>query len=69
MPLMPAALKSVPWVTVLLRLKTSVPLSVIELLVESEPVVPPLPICRVPALIVGAAGVGVRSGQHQLSWT
>ena len=37
---------------VLLRLKVSVPLLVIALLVEREPVVPPLPIWSVPAPMV-----------------
>ena len=36
-------LKSVPCVTALLRLIVRLPLSVIVLLVESEPVVPPFP--------------------------
>ena len=45
-------LKSVPCVIVLLRLKASVPLSVMELLVDSEPVVLPAPICNVPPLMV-----------------
>jgi hypothetical protein len=35
-----------------LRLKTSVPLLVIALLEEMEPVVPPVPIWSVPALMV-----------------
>ena len=52
-PLM-ALLKLVPWVMVSLRLKASVPLLVMALLVEREPVVPPFPIWSVPALIVVA---------------
>jgi hypothetical protein len=51
MPLSTEA-KSVPWVMVLFRLKASVALLMITLLEEREPVVPPLPIWRVPALIV-----------------
>ena len=47
-----ALAKSVPCVTVLLRLNTRVALSVMELLVESDPVVPPAPTCSVPALMV-----------------
>ena len=47
-------LKSVPCVTVLLRLKASVALSVIALPVASVPVPPPAPSCNVPALIVVA---------------
>ena len=50
-PLMAAVLKLVPWVTVSVRLKASVALLVIALLVESAPVVLPLPSCKVPALI------------------
>ena len=49
-PLM-TLLKSVPWVMVSLRLKASAPLLTMLLLVESEPVVPPLPIWSVPALM------------------
>ena len=45
-------LKLVPWVIVLLRLKVSVPSFMIELDADKEPDVEPLPICRVPALIV-----------------
>ena len=52
-PLM-TLLKSVPWVMVSLRLKASAPLLTMLLLVEREPVVPPLPIWSVPALIVVA---------------
>ena len=44
--------KSVPWVKVFERLKVSVPLFTIALDDEREPVVPPTPICRVPAEIV-----------------
>ena len=44
--------KSVPWVMVLERLKTSTPLLAIALELESEPVVPPAPIDKVPAVIV-----------------
>ncbi len=51
LPLMTLA-KSVPWVSVLLRLNSSVALLVIALLAEREPVAPPAPICRVPSLIV-----------------
>ena len=43
-PLMPVPLKSVPCVTLLLRLKTRVPLSVMALPVGSAPTVPPSPI-------------------------
>ena len=46
--------KSVPCVIVLLRLKESVPLLVIALLADKEPVVPPAPTCKVPALMVVA---------------
>jgi hypothetical protein len=46
--------KSVPWVTVLLRLKISVPLFVMELLEERLPAAPPLPIWSVPPVIVVA---------------
>ena len=46
------ALKSVPWVTVLERLKASVALFVMALVLESDPVEPPLPIWSVPALMV-----------------
>ena len=47
-------LKSVPCVIVLLRLKASVPLLVMLLLGDNDPVIPPAPICKVPALIVVA---------------
>ena len=50
-PLM-TLLKSVPWAMVLLRLKASVPLFVIALDVERDPVVLPLPSWSVPALMV-----------------
>jgi len=40
--------KFVPWAMLSLRLKTRTPLLVMVLLVERLPVVPPLPICRVP---------------------
>ena len=53
-PEMALPLKSVPCETALLRLIVRLPLSVIVLLVESEPVVPPLPSWSVPALIVVA---------------
>ena len=53
-PEIPAVLKSVPWVTVLLRLNERVPLLRIALLVERDPSAPPLPTCRVPPLIVVA---------------
>ena len=49
-PLIEAVLKSVPWVTVFERLKTSVPTTFIDPLVESEPLAPPAPSCKVPAL-------------------
>ena len=48
---MTVEVKSVPCTMEFDRLKMSVPLFVIALLVSSEPVVPPLPICRVPAVI------------------
>ena len=51
---MAAPLKSVPWVTVSVRFTVNVPLFVIALDVESDPVVPPLPSCSVPAEIVVA---------------
>ena len=51
-PLPPIAeAKLLPWVAALLRLKAKTLLSVMRLLVESEPVPPPLPICSVPAEI------------------
>ena len=53
-PLIALPLKSVPCKTALLRLIVRFPLSVIVLLVDSEPVVPPLPSWSVPALIVVA---------------
>ena len=53
-PEIPAVLKFVPWVTVLLRLNERVPLLRIALLVERDPSRPPLPSCRVPPLIVVA---------------
>ena len=49
---MAVAEKSVPWATLFERLNVSTPLFVIVLLVEREPVVPPLPIWRPPAVIV-----------------
>ena len=54
LPVMAAVLKFVPCVTVPLRLKTSVPLSVIAAAVpvESDPLAPPSPICKVPDEIV-----------------
>ena len=48
---MAVEVKSVPCTTAFERLKARVPFVVIALLVESAPVVPPLPICRVPAVI------------------
>ena len=51
-PVMAAALKSVPCVTVFVRLKVSVPLLKMAPLAESDPVVPPFPSCKVPALIL-----------------
>ena len=47
-----AEAKAVPWVMVLLRLNTRVPLFVIALDVESDPVVPPFPSWSVPAVMV-----------------
>jgi hypothetical protein len=47
-----AEAKAVPWVIVLLRLNTRVPLFVIALDVESDPVVPPFPSWSVPAVMV-----------------
>ena len=44
--------KSLPCVNVFERLNRSVPLSVIALLPESEPVLPPSPSCNVPAEII-----------------
>ena len=51
-PVIAAALKSAPWVTVSVRLKESVPLFTIVPLAESDPVVLPFPSCNVPALIL-----------------
>lgn len=45
-------LKFVPCVTVSLRLNVSVALSVIGLTLGSEPKLPPLPTCSVPAVIL-----------------
>ena len=45
---MAVEVKSVPWVTLLERLNVSTPLFVMVLLVEREPVVPPLPIWMPP---------------------
>ena len=45
-------LKSTPCVTLLLRLIVRLPLLVIALLVDRLPVVPPLPSCSVPPLMV-----------------
>ena len=53
-PVMAAELKSVPWATAFDRLMVKVPLSAIALLVESDPVVLPLPSCSVPAVMVVA---------------
>ena len=50
-PVMPALLNSEPCVTVSVRLKVSVPLLLMTLLAESDPLVPPFPICRFPPLI------------------
>ena len=50
-PVMPAELNSDPCVTVSVRLKVSVPLLLMALLAESEPLVPPFPICKFPPLI------------------
>ena len=50
-PVMPLVVKSVPWVTVSVRLKTSVPLFTIALLAASDPVVLAFPSCKVPVLI------------------
>ena len=50
-PVMAAALKSVPCVTVFVRLNVSVLLLIMAPLAESDPVVPPLPSCKVPVLI------------------
>ena len=50
-PVMPLLAKSVPWVTVSVRLKTKLPLLTIALLAESDPVVLPFPSCKVPVLI------------------
>ena len=52
-PLM-ALLKSVPCERLSVRLKARVPLLVMALLAEREPVVPPAPIWSVPALMVVA---------------
>ena len=52
LPVMPLPLKSIPCATALLRLKASVPLTIIVLPLASEPVEPPVPICKVPALTV-----------------
>ena len=50
-PVMAAALKSVPCVTVFERLNASVALFDMAPLAESDPVVPPFPSCKVPVLI------------------
>ena len=51
-PLMEAEEKLVPCTTSPERLKASVPLTVIALLVDRLPVAPPLPIWSVPVLII-----------------
>ena len=50
-PVMPAVLNSEPCATVSVRLKVRVPLLLMALLAESEPVVLPFPICKFPLLI------------------
>ena len=52
LPEMDVEEKFVPWVMVSERLKSNEPLFVMALDVDREPVVPPLPICRVPAEMV-----------------
>ena len=48
---MPAVLNSDPCATVSVRLKVSVALLMMALLTESDPLVPPFPICKFPLLI------------------